>query len=533
MKKIILLLILALAFTGCSLKNETDNKAPAKASNSSPADIEIAEEIPVDYEVESIVLSKGYQSIEPHVEILDKSQPPKFLVSLGLIECSGIFIDRVTKSNNEISIYTNKVMQDGKNHIVVPQLTIQIKNLNVDKLEDLKFNIIGANYKPINLKYDKTHVLNKIYAEYKLTSNTIPNVNIVRDYKKYIWDIDLNNVFDTCEYKFPIVNFKAQVDAMTGEIISTDKTIISQYLSEGNVLDYDSQKRIVYKTEEISKDIKFETLWSLKTNKNEISKIYTTHNSIYTAKSSPDGNHIALIENSNGITDLYLINLANETIQKITPANYNHTWNIVWSSNNLLYCLNNDSKEKSTLFSYDIKENKHKKLSTFPKILSNMVANKQTIIFEEYDEKNKNKNIYMFNDKEGLVKIDNGFNIMLLGTDKIAYLKNSEKTQKNFLYFYDIKTKSKITKSDADIKSFKSIDDNSIILIKTNYQDSNFSIFEYNVNNDKTEEKIIDTISEDVYYDKESGILYINIIPPVDGIDKNSIYEIKVKEKVS
>lgn len=533
MKKIILPLVLILAFSGCSMKNEIDNKIPAKVSNNSSSEIEISKEVSVDYEVESIVLSKGYQSIEPHAEILVKSKPPKFLISLGLIECSEVYIDKITKLNNEINIYTNKVMQDGKNQIVVPQLLIQFKGLDISKLEDLKFNIIGTNYKPISLKYDKTHALNKIYAEYKLTSNTIPNVNVINNQEKYLWDIELNNVFDTSEYNFPIVNFKAQIDAITGEIISSNKKIIAKYISEGKILDYNSQNTIIYKTKEVSNDTEFETLWSLMANENDISKIYTTHNSIYTAKSSPDGKHIALIESSSeGITNLYLINLVNKTTQKITPNDCHHTWNIAWHGNNLLYFLNNDSENKSTLFAYNIENNDYSIISIFPKCLSNMVTNNKLTVFEEYDEKNENKNIYLLNDKENLVKIDNGFNTVFLGENKVAYLKKVGENNDIFLYLYDVKSKNIVSKLHSNVKSFKYLDNGSILLIKSNNQDSNYSLFKYNINSDSIE-KIIDIISEDIYYDKESNILYFNIIPPIDGVDKNCIYELKLQEKVN
>ncbi len=44
-----------------------------------------------------IVLSKGFQSTDPNVEILKKNNNLKLLASLGIVESSGVTIDKITK----------------------------------------------------------------------------------------------------------------------------------------------------------------------------------------------------------------------------------------------------------------------------------------------------------------------------------------------------------------------------------------------------------------------------------------------------
>ncbi len=68
----------------------------------------------LSYVVEKITLSKGFQAINPSVEVLDDTTNLKLLANIGLIESSGIRIDKITKLDNAINIYVTSLQEDQK-----------------------------------------------------------------------------------------------------------------------------------------------------------------------------------------------------------------------------------------------------------------------------------------------------------------------------------------------------------------------------------------------------------------------------------
>ena len=242
MKKIFF--ILAVGISILLLSSCTKNK------NSSIEPASSIKEAAIGYKIEKIVLSRGYQSIEPKVEIINKNDSKEILASLGLIECSGVTIDKITKVDNEIKIYTNRLLDNDKVQLVVPQLIFSLEDSDILKSSDVRFKIINQNYKPINLKFNRSQILNNIYSNFKISQSTIPNVNLIKSNDTYIWDINFNNIFDRDSLKLPLMNFTVQADANTGEILSSNKDIVSTYIDYGEILDYISDKYLLYKREE-------------------------------------------------------------------------------------------------------------------------------------------------------------------------------------------------------------------------------------------------------------------------------------------
>ena len=157
MKKILILftiITLILAASGCNLIEDGPLKIMEK----------LEKEESLSYKIEKIVLSKGFQSIEPSVEVLNKNSNLKLLISTGLIESSGVTINKITKSGKEINIYIDRLLEKGKIQLAVPQIMIEIEEPVVEKLEELNYNIISQNYEPIALKFNKSQILNKIYS---------------------------------------------------------------------------------------------------------------------------------------------------------------------------------------------------------------------------------------------------------------------------------------------------------------------------------------------------------------------------------
>ena len=254
MKKFLFLLIFVFflySLTGCQL---LENKSFTLK--------ERAEEETLNFKIENIVLSKGFQSTDPSVEILKKGDSPRLMASLGIVESSGVTVDKITKSQNSVNIYINKISDKGKAQLAIPQIMIEIQSPMEEKLEDLSFNIINQNYEPIHLKFNKKEILNSIYSQHKISTNNVPNVSLTKPNDNIIWNVDFKNIYDKENYKSPLINFNVKVDALTGKIIDSKKINISNYIDDGHLLDYIPNKYILYKKQETNKDGDFENLWA-------------------------------------------------------------------------------------------------------------------------------------------------------------------------------------------------------------------------------------------------------------------------------
>src|SRR5690606_7896026 len=138
---VFILLVLLLVLTACS-----------KKENISITLDETVEEKPVGYSINQIVLSKGFQITDSNVDIMEKGTNLKLLVTAGLVESSGIYIDKITKAGNTLNIYLSREMDKNKIQLAVPQIILEINDDIKTNPENLKFNIIPQNYKPISLK---------------------------------------------------------------------------------------------------------------------------------------------------------------------------------------------------------------------------------------------------------------------------------------------------------------------------------------------------------------------------------------------
>ena len=98
--KLGLLIILTLSLAGCKA---IENLPLLTKDTNAKAETEGGEEI--EYSLEQVVLSKGYQTIEPNVEIVKKKNKIKLLASLGLLESSGAQIDKIVRKGNIVNIH--------------------------------------------------------------------------------------------------------------------------------------------------------------------------------------------------------------------------------------------------------------------------------------------------------------------------------------------------------------------------------------------------------------------------------------------
>ncbi|WP_427339845.1 hypothetical protein [Caloranaerobacter sp. DY30410] len=520
MKKAFLILFACITLSGCSYKTkiEINNKKEAN----------IAIERTIDFTVEKSSLTKGFQTILPQVEILNSDNSPKILVNLGVVECADVIIDKITLFNNEIIIYTTRILSTENNDIVVPQLIIRFDNMDVSELNNKSFKIIGTNYKPINLTFNENEILSKIYAELKITPSSAPKIFLVKENNKLVWKIHLNNVFDRTLSNNLLTDLTVKVDSDTGKITHLEKKIISKYCGEGKILDLSNKLLIYseYSTNE-NNDEPYQSLNAYELKTNTSSKIYSTHNIIKTVKINSNSDYIAVIEDTGNFSELILINLKNNIVQKIQNTDFLNIDNIIWKDNKLYFSCTD--KNSSSVYSYNVENNKTNKIVELDKKINGFDIYNNNLIFTEFNDSTKNFNIYL-KTKDEFKKVAEGFSIKFIDKQHIAFLKYDEKYGKNILNVLDLVNGNIDSLNDFDVEKYSIIDKNQTILLVRKIIDSEFSLYKYNIN-DKSYEKISDSISKNTFYNGNVKQIFIDVDPSFHNGINNRIYAINLQNK--
>lgn len=520
MKKILFLFIiitLILATSGCT----TNIKGPFLA-------MEKSTEESLSYKIEKIILSKGFQSIEPNVEIVNQNSSLKLLVTTGLIESSGVTIDKIIKSGNEINIYINRLLEKGKTQLAVPQIMIEINELPMEKLEELNYNVISQNYEPISLKFNRNQILNKIYSQFKISPNTIPSVDLTKRKDQLFWNISFSNIFDKENYNSPLINFNVIVDAQTGEVLDSEKEDISTYIDDGTLLDYIPHSCLLYKRQHNDKEQTYESLWCYDIETGDKEKLYTSKSKIQTALFSPNSESISLIEVDENKADLYIIKKPDNTAYKVTSVNYLHPKLMKWKDENTLYFIDN-SGTKSTLLAYDIENNNIEVKYNLNIVVDDFDVLGNKFLFTENQDESLNKTIYLKEEGMELEELDKGFKAKFFNENYIIYLKNVEKEDKNIFYVYDIKNRQEISDLDYNISNYFKLDEGNVILIEKNNGHNDFILNKYNMTNGQIS-SIAKINSDKIFYDSSKEKCYACLIPPIENKKNSAIYSIDLSK---
>jgi len=512
MKKLFLLGVVAIFLVGCS----HIRKVPL--SNTSKT----LEEKVIDYEIEKIILSKGFQSINPMVEATKEGGKLKLIVSTGIVECSGINIDKVTKTGNTINLYISALFENDKIQIAIPQATVIIEEPIGTNVESLSFNIVSQNYDTISLKYNKDQIIDKIRGEFKIESNTTPQVELIKDNDNIHWNITFTNLIHKNNSKSPLSNLKVEANALTGEVLDYEKETISTYLDEGYLMDYLPNQLILYKKVNRNDDIQYDSLWTYDVNTGKKEKIYTTKYKIQNAYFNTNGEYISLVEKDNSKGEVFLIETSNKITFKITPPDYFHPKLLKWKNNNEL-CIIDINGEISTIFTYNIAENKLKRDLKLDKVIESVDIMGDMIVFTEADELNINKNIFLIDNNKNIEQIGTGFKPAFFNDKDIIYLVNDEDINKNMMKFYNTEKNSIMNSLDYNIVNYYKLDDETILFIENTNFNNEYSLIKYHVG-DRTALSTYKVNSPTLFYDSDEEKAYISLTISSNDINKNNIY---------
>lgn len=512
----LLLLVLIVSLLGaCHTANETPpiNKDKVQGKD-------------LRFKVENIVLSKGFQSIEPSIEIQKKAGNVKLLASLGVIESSGVTVDKITKSADNVNIYINRLMDEKEVQLAVPQILIDIKSSIKENPDDLHFNIINQNYEPIHLKFNRKQILNNISSQFQIASNTLPTVTLNKLGDEIIWDMAFQNIFDKGNYKSPLINLHVKANALSGEIIESQKENISNYIDDGYLLDYIPNNYLLYKKQAKDGEDSIEVLWVYNRAENEKRKLYTSKGRIQSAFFSPENQHIAVLEINDNSSDIYIISKENKVASKITTVDLLSPRLIKWYDDQNLYFIN-QGENRSSLISYNLEKGEHKQMLSLNFSPLEFDILDDEYLFVEKVEDTVNNRIILAKDSK-FEKIDTGFNGRFFDKNTLVYLKNMEKEDRNILQLYDIKEKQK-TILEYNVSNFFPLNDEEIGFIEKNSCNSDYTMFKYNIPHNYSL-TIANLNSDKIFYNRSNNTAYMSLNPPSEENKNPLIYSVDLNK---
>lgn len=509
--RILILLQIVILFMGCEskeislllYKDETDS-----ISSNENADN-------LNYTIDKITLSKSYQSVEPNIEILKNGIDSKLLLSLGIVESSGINIEKIEKDNRDVNIFVQNQTKNEKAELVVPQIMIKFKDLSKKDLENLNFKIVNRNYEPIKTSIDIGEAISKIKSSLKIATSTFPSSKLKQENGKMFLDLDFTNVVDLANKENPIINLNVLIDLIDGEIVKSDKKSVSSLIDEGDILEYVQNKYLLYVKEiDAKNDINYE-LWMHDIEKNTEDKIYTSKYKICSLKFNDNNDKALLIESSGDYSELYILELKDLKVFKTKLDKSINPSEAIWKDKDIVLIDKEDDIAK--LYSYNTSNDNLKFLSRMDKDIKQIQYLNENFLFSIENE--SDKNVYLTKDFKEKILVDSGKNPLFIDDQTIGYLKNNS-ADENVLWFYNLKDETIKSYSDINVQDYFTWKNNIAIIEKTQIGSDN-PLYIYNL--EKEEVEFLTSIkSNKIFLNTEKNILYIN--SSIDlGEDKTSV----------
>lgn len=517
----IFLLYMIFNFTACQFENASpllykDN--PSGTSYSYSDDI-----VELDYTIDTVTLSKNYQSVNPNVEILKNGLDASILLSLGIVESSGVEIEKIERDNKDINIYVQNKDTDADGQIVVPQVLLHLNDFPIADIEELNFKIITQNYTPIKVNLDIGEAISKIESFLKISTSTFPDINLYKREDKLFLDVIFKNAVDLSQKENPIINLNVLIDISDGKIVNSKKESISSLIDEGIVLEYVPNKYIIYVKENPIKDDS-KSLWVYDIRKDTKKKIHTTKNKIKTLKSNQDGDRLLLIESSGDYNRLYTMKIENSNVNHVNLNKKISPFRAIWKDNDNLILIDKSDKH-ANIYNLNLPSNNLDYIAPIDKDIKEIQYLKGNFLYVLEDE--KLDSIYITQDFKNNLLVDTGFNPVFIDNESIGYLKHDTLRKKDLLWIYNIKDKS--VNSDCDLDAYSLIKwGHSLGVIEKNQVNSDNPLYIYDKY--KKEPKFITSMMNDkVFLNSDKNILYVNYYIDTKNNKRNIISFIDLK----
>ncbi len=478
-----------------------------------------------DYNVDKVVLSSSYQNLKPNVSVAKSDKNSKIIASLGLMKSSGIEIDKVEKNEKDIDIYVKNISKGVLDKFVTPQVSISLDGIKQGKLEDFNFNIINTNYENILLNIEISDILKKIENTYKVKASIYPEINLLEEENTLLWDIDYKRIFNNEFNTSPIIDLNVKVDAKTGYLLDVEKTNISSFIDSGQVLDHSNPEYILYKKSETFDDNIKETLWIYNTSSEEKEKLYISSLPICSAKINSNNSFVYILEKDENNSILYLLDTKDNKSYKVMLKDNMFVNSVAWKDDNTLLLIENVDGI-TNIYEHDIHTNDFTYSKSFNYPISSIRIKNDKYLFTYSNKKTLESLIHIYDlNSDSDYKL-NGIKPKFLNTNKIGYIHTHENKDSSEFLIFNLDDYTVYDKVELNISNFTPVDDNTLILLEKNNVESSYTVYIYDIEN-KSYEKIQKATTDNIWFNKSNELLYMNLRFPDSKDDSSLILYLK------
>lgn len=491
---------------------------------------DMVEDNDILFEIQQTILSKGFQNLDPKVEIIKIDDGFRLLASLGLFETSGVQITNINKSGDEINIHVENIDDRKTNQLAIPQVMIELNQIKLRSIENAKFHIINENYSPIKVKLSVNEVINKINSDFQIVTSTSPDVDIIKSDHTLLWELNYKNILDKYNLEIPVVNMSVLVDANSGELVQSSKNFISVLIDEGSILDYIPNEYILYKKAEktLLNENKWMSLWLYDVKNNTKEVLYSTDSEILSAQYSSNHDTIGVLESANGNNQLYIINREDNRAYKLiydTPLNPSI---IRWKDNENLYILSK-SDITSSIYNYNTMDSSIELVNYLYLDVIGMQIQNDDIILTAKDKNTEKLSIHMTSDFVKYEIEKEGYLPRFINDQYIGFLDFDEKNNTSELVLLNRDNKKVYSTINLNVNNYYTIDENTLGIISTNSNNNDFTFHKYYIDR-KELESIVNITSDKAYYDAEAELLYIDLKVPFESTKPQIIYSLDLSK---
>lgn len=480
----------------------------------------------VKFSIDKIALSRSFQNTTPKVEVINRNNKTSLLVTAGLIKSSGIEVKDISKDGNTINIVINN-KNNSTAQLVIPQIWIDVSGIKISSLELIRFNIINDNYKPLEITYGIVDVLNKLSSDLKIASSSSPNVNLIEDGKSLIWDIVYENIFDRYSKEIPLINLNVLVDSKTGNIIRSNKSLISSLVDEGTILEFIQDEGMLY-VKDIGETGYLNNLWFYSFNEKESEFLFGSNSNLVNVRLSPDKKHTAIMETKESERALYVVQNKDKKIVFINMPSSFTPRTLSWKGKDELFILSETTDNSSSLALYNIDNNNFEILTTYNTSIANFKYNKDLYLIAEVKDSSQNCSIKLSEDNIIFETIGSGYMVDFVGKDYIVFLTKSSTTDENTIGVYNIENPESSYVINRNVVDYKILDQENILIVEKNNGGSEYKASVLNLGSQEIEE-IGKVNSSDVYLETRKDVLYVNLTIPFESDMSNIIYTVEKK----
>lgn len=481
------------------------------------------------YEIEQIQYAKTFEQIEPTIHATqDGENKIRLSINIGVSDSTNIEISSIKKMGSIVHVKVKGEHSNRSDSLSTPIIYLTIRT-NQFKASDVTYNVINDEVNVYSIKYSLSDMINLLETKLKLSTKTLPSTTLTKGENGFFWNVYYHGIVDKDDPNLSLIHLNAKVDAQTGEILSSNKEIISNLLDNGKIMGMTKNDALYYKkniaTSTASKSKLQLWKYDIKTQQKEV--FFETDFEISAFQLSNDGSKVAFIEKNDVSKSIYISNTKDLKPYKLTLDSMIQPAFLRWSPENLLYIISYD-KTFAPIYIYDEALKQLSLKTTLSSDLKDMIFGERMLALLQKHSDSKNCGIYVGKNLEETEKIATGSDVQFINDRYLSFQYINDVDSTRTLYLYDLEKRQITDFSEKDISSVLEVDDKTLSFTQRRSNYNNYVLFAYNIRNQERK-KITDLISTDAYYDPIRQTIYQNVFFSVNEGIQELIYYLELK----